>query len=430
MQRSLWAVIAGTFTLRFSTGLTGTMLVYYLAELPSHGGPSVDPIILGFYGAAFFVTELVLSPPFGSLGDRVGYHRVMQLGPIFGFVAVILTGLTTNLWLLGLTRALEGASSASSVPSILGFIAIATAGDVALRGKAAARFEAATLAGLGAGLVVAGPLWTLVGAFGFFLNAGVYVISLAIYRFGVKDVRAEHVGSREHRPGSVRRYAALLRASQVWLLAPTWIAVNAAIGLWTNQSLFQLIKEPPPKFAHQLLMGSLTPILISVAFIVAGVVFFGGLIWWGNRFKTYRRTTIIGLGIAGGAGLVIAGLVVNHSYGMSPIVIVLAAIVAAVGLFVLSGATPAALGLLADMSESFPEDRGAIMGLYSVFLATGQIAGSLLGGVAADLGGLDGIFVATLVLLVVAILPLSRLRAFEHRIEATPATPPAIDPVV
>ena len=106
------------------------------------------------------------------------------------------------------------------------------------------------------------------------------------------------------------------------------------------------------------------------------------------------------------------------------------AIVAAVGLFVLSGATPAALGLLADMSESFPEDRGAIMGLYSVFLATGQIAGSLLGGVAADLGGLDGIFVATLVLLVVAILPLSRLRAFEHRIEATPATPPAIDPVV
>ena len=115
---------------------------------------------------------------------------------------------------------------------------------------------------------------------------------------------------------------------------------------------------------------------------------------------------------------------------MSPIVIVLAAIVAAVGLFVLSGATPAALGLLADMSESFPEDRGAIMGLYSVFLATGQIAGSLLGGVAADLGGLDGIFVATLVLLVVAILPLSRLRAFEHRIEATPATPPAIDPVV
>jgi len=424
VQRSLWAVIAGTFTLRFSTGLTGTMLVYYLAELPTHGGTSVDPIVLGVYGAAFFLAELVLSPPFGSLGDRVGYHRVMQLGPLFGFVAVILTGLTTNLWLLGLTRALEGASTAASVPSILGFIALATAGDVALRGKAAARFEAATLAGLGGGLVVAGPLWTLIGPVAFFLNAGIYVLSWVIYRFGVTDTRAEHLAHHEHRPGSVRRYAALLRASHVWLLAPTWIAVNAAIGLWTSQALFQLVKEPPPQFADQVLMGALTPILVSAGFIVAGVVFFAGLFWWGNRFRIYRRTTIIGLGVAGGAALAVAGLVINNG-GTSPILIALAVPVAAVGLFVLAGATPAALGLLADMSESFPEDRGAIMGLYSVFLAIGQIAGSILGGVAADLGGLNGILVATLFILAVAILPLSRLRTFEHRIEITPATPPA-----
>ena len=39
---SLAAVLAGTFTLRFSTGLTGTLLVYYLADLPAHGGQVVD----------------------------------------------------------------------------------------------------------------------------------------------------------------------------------------------------------------------------------------------------------------------------------------------------------------------------------------------------------------------------------------------------
>ena len=38
MDRSLWAVLAGTFTLRFSTGLTGAMLTYYLAELDKHHG--------------------------------------------------------------------------------------------------------------------------------------------------------------------------------------------------------------------------------------------------------------------------------------------------------------------------------------------------------------------------------------------------------
>jgi predicted MFS family arabinose efflux permease len=85
-----------------------------------------------------------------------------------------------------------------------------------------------------------------------------------------------------------------------------------------------------------------------------------------------------------------------------------------VGLFVLSGATPAALGLLADVSEAFPDDRGAIMGLYSVFLAVGQIAGSLAGGAAADAKGLDGIFTTTVVLLVVALVPLMHLRTVEH----------------
>lgn len=109
MNRSIPAVLIGTFTLRFSTGLTGALLIYYLVELPDHGGQKADPITLSFLTAAFFVSELCLSPVFGMLSDRLGHHRVMQLGPVFGFIAVILTGLTTNLWLLGSTRFLEGA---------------------------------------------------------------------------------------------------------------------------------------------------------------------------------------------------------------------------------------------------------------------------------------------------------------------------------
>jgi predicted MFS family arabinose efflux permease len=97
--------------------------------------------------------------------------------------------------------------------------------------------------------------------------------------------------------------------------------------------------------------------------------------------------------------------------------------VAAFGLFVLAGATPAALGLLADISERFPADRGAIMGLYSVFLAIGHIGGSLIGGVASDMFSFDGILVATLILLAVALAPLFQLRGWEHRFEPGPGGP-------
>ena len=88
-------------------------------------------------------------------------------------------------------------------------------------------------------------------------------------------------------------------------------------------------------------------------------------------------------------------------------------------MFVLAGATPAALGLLADVSERFPTDRGAIMGLYSVFLAIGQIIGAIIGGAAADIGGIDAMFVATLALLLVALIPLAQLRRDEHYVTGT-----------
>jgi MFS family permease len=419
MDRSMWAVLAGTFTLRFSTGLTGAMLGVYLAKLPEHGGPLVDPIVVGAFSATFFLAELILSPVFGILSDRLGHHRVMLYGPAFGAIAVILTGLTTNLLVLGGTRWLEGASTAASVPSILGFIAIVTAGDAGLRGKMSARFEGATLLGIGVGFALAPIAFALLGPVAFFVNAAIYAISFAIFwtvadPAGEEDaLRAPHVG--------FRRYLDLIRSSHVWLLAPTWIAVNASIGLWFSQSLFQFARANPD-FPDQTLMRGFIEVQISAAAAVIGVIFGLGLLYWGNRFKSLRRTTIILYGILGGATLVAAGIVVNHSDQWPVTITLVASAIAGFGLFVLAGATPAALGLLADISERFPHDRGAIMGLYSVFLAVGQITGALIGGYAAHARGIDGMLVATAILLVVALIPLSQLRRDEEALTEAAGT--------
>ena len=161
-------------------------------------------------------------------------------------------------------------------------------------------------------------------------------------------------------------------------------------------------------------MGGFVGAQVALGMGVALLIFFAGLAYWGERFKSMRRTTIILYGVAGGAVSVAAAAVVNHSIGAPDFVPPLFGLVAGAGLFVLAGATPAALGLLADISEAYPADRGAIMGLYSVFLALGQISGSLIGGFAAAAFGIDGILAATFALLLVAILPISRLRPFEH----------------
>jgi Arabinose efflux permease len=428
MDRSLKAVLFGTFTLRFSTGLTGAMLTTYLAKLPTYHPEAapVSAITVGIFAATFYLAELVLSPFFGILSDRLGHHRVMLWGPLFGAVAVVMTALSGNLVVLGATRLLEGSSTAASIPSILGYIAIATAGNEALRGRAASRFEAATLAGLGVGFIAAPKLFEALGPSAFLLNAVFYGGSLAIYFFGVKDPSGERESvARQHT--SIKRYVELVTHSGVWLLAPTWIAVNAAIGLWFSQSLFQF-QRADPRFPEQWLLQGFSANQITLGGLAIAVIFGAGIFWWGNRFDRYRRTTIITLGVLGGIALAGAGVIVNHSAfgaGSNPVqavFVLVSVLVVAVGLFVLAGATPAAVGLLADVSEQFPGDRGAIMGLYSVFLGVGQIGGALLGGIAAEWRGMDGLMVGTALILALALLPLRQLRRTEHYL-AGPTAP-------
>ncbi|HKZ90770.1 MAG TPA: MFS transporter [Candidatus Limnocylindrales bacterium] len=428
MERSIWAVTIATFTLRFATGLTGALLVFLLADLSDHGGAAVGPVAVGVLTALFFAAELFLSPAFGVLADRVGHHRVMQVGPLFGFVAVLLTALAAeiklpgsvvvavpvlvgSLPLLGFTRLLEGASTAASVPSVLGFLAAVTSGDEALRGRASARFEAATIAGLGLGFAVAGPVWVVLGPIGFLANAGFYMVALGLYRYMVPA--SGDINPSRRRPIAWARYRRILGRPRIWLLAPTWIALNASLGLYTSQTLFQLVRTPDPRFAEQALVGGLEPLQVTLAFLLGGVVFFGGLWYWGGRFTALRRTTIIFYGIVGGAVFVVAALLLNHTGDVTLVLRATLLVGLGVGLFLIAGATPAALGLLADTSESFPRDRGAIMGLYSVFLALGQIIGAFVGALAAESWAFDGILLATLALLAIALLPLSHLRRYE-----------------
>ena len=440
MDRSLWAVLAGTFTLRFSTGLTGAMLTFYLARLGEHHGVldqllglgvgvAVGSLAFAVIHAAFYASELILSPVFGVVSDRQGHWRVMQYGPVFGLVAVVVTWATTNVPLIIGTRLLEGAATAASIPSILGFIAVATAMDEGLRGRTVARFEAATLAGLLAGFAAAGPLYELFGAEAFLLNGVMYLVSMSIYRWGVDRTLEASIEAPHASEGGgldFSRYRRILGRSHVWLLAPTWVAINAVLGLFTTQTIFQLVREPDPDFSDQLLMGGFEPLQISVGLAIGGILFFAGLLYWGNRFKEIRRTTIILYGLGGGALLVLAAIAINHSAGWPPAAVLVAGVPAVFGLFVLAGATPAAIGLLADVTEAYPDDRGAIMGLYSVFLGLGQIGGSFIAGFAAEWRGIDGIFLASLALLIAAVIPLISLRRHEHYLGG-PASPATVD---
>jgi MFS family permease len=420
MNRSIASMLLGTFVLRISTAITGVMLVFLIDEITRHRG--TGPGAISLLTGGFYTTELTGAIVFGVLADRYGRKVIMLLGPVFGGVAVFMTGLTTHLPVLFVTRLLEGSSTAASIPSTLGFIAAETAHDERLRGRVVSLFELVSLGGmLAVGPALAGVLWEGFGRHAFFLNCIFYAVALLLYAYGVHEVPRDRradiqapVAVRAKTVSAVSRYMRIATNRKVLLFAPTWLAINAILGLWALQA--PLLLRGNIRDSSQFLMQGISPQTIGFGSAALAIVFGSGILFWGMVYARFRRTTMILMGV--GAFVVMTGdvLAINHLGGTSTPLLVALGAVAVVGLFVMSGATPAALGLLADVSEGFEEDRSAIMGLYSVFLGIGQVIGAIVGGLAATWMGIDGLVVATAGLLVVGSVALLNLRSHEGAI--------------
>jgi MFS family permease len=419
MNRSIGSMLVATFVLRVSTAITGGMLVFLVDDMTR--GRGTGPGAISLLTGGFYATELTGAIAFGVLADRYGRKLIMLVGPLFGGVAVFMTGLTTHLPVLFVTRLLEGGSTAASIPSTLGFIAAETSHDEKLRGRVVSLFELVSLGGmLAVGPALSGLLWDAFGRPAFFLNCLFYLCALGLYAYGVSEVPRERAAELEgrgpqpagKRAGSeLRHYWRIATSHKVLLFAPTWLAINAVLGVWASQA--PLLLKGNQHDPSQFLMQGVSASTIGLGEAVFAVFFGAGLLFWGAVYSRFRRTTMLLAGVAAFGVMAVDVILITHLGGSSMGLLLGLGGVGLVALFILSGATPAALGLLADVSEGYDEDRSAIMGLYSVFLGMGQVIGALIGGIAATWRGIDGLAVATVLLLTVGITALLRLRGME-----------------
>ena len=131
---------------------------------------------------------------------------------------------------------------------------------------------------------------------------------------------------------------------------------------------------------------------------------------WSQFYGRVRRTNMM-LASVGGLFIVclaMAGInnqVLPGSLGQWPLVPVLI-----LGVLLMSGFTPVALAYLADISETRIEHRGAVMGLYSVFLGIGQFLGGATGGLFIVGLGFNGLILASVMLGAVAAVAVLYLR--------------------
>ena len=438
--RSLTMVIIGSMVLRAAAGAMGQNIQFYFNSIheaalnPNHplraiaGANNVYEIsytIGGIIIGTFFAAELIGAPLFGAWSDRYGRKLFIIFGPLFGAIAVQITAMTTVIWALLFTRLLEGVSTAANAPATLGYIAETTSHSPKLRARVVGFFEVATIGGLALGFTLGGWLWRHFGAPTYFvgipltspafaLNAIIYLLSLAILWIGIHEIR------ERKRPRSVTsasetwsHYWHLLIHPRVASFAPAWIAINAVLGVWIN--LIARVLTDDGGFKGQLLVGSFNSFQAGNVLALYTVLFVLGILFWSLFFAQIKRTTAMFIGIGGLFLTCLFLFLINHQPALNAPLVMPLAILLVTSIMIQSGFTPAALAHLADITEDHTNDRGAIMGLYSVFLGVGQFLGVMVGGPFVDWLGADGIVVVTALLGAFAMFMLIRLRSQEIR---------------
>jgi MFS family permease len=405
--RSLGFALGGTFVLRCASYAAGLIIPVSLG-LRSRTDSEVTAVYASLIGVAFYSAELLGAPIFGALSDRFGRKPFMLLGPIFGGIAIQLLGITAIVPVFILVRVLEGLSTASSAPSTLGYISAQTAGSDRLRSRVMGFYEAATVVGLASGAAIGGRLYEHFGHVTFSLIALIYLAALVLFLFvrrhGLLAPRASH-----NVPNLFRR----LFNRRIMRFAPAWLAANAVLGAWLNTGPYLAASAPDP---GQFLMQQRGPGEIGTAFMVFGIVFTIGTLAWGFVMPIIGRQATLLIGVA---GLGFTSIMLWLLNGLSPdpvhrIVPPLLALIL-LGIFVESGFTPAALTYLAEIAEEQAEDRGSVMGVYSVLLSFGQLAGTALAGPFAGAAGFNGLITLTGLLTLIALFTVLLLGQAERR---------------
>ncbi len=305
-----------------------------------------------------------------------------------------------------LSRALEGIGAGAGAPSLLAHITDVTEHNASLRAKAMSYFELSLLAGLALGGLMGAQLWRSFHTAAFGSVACLYLLCAGLVFFGAAGTQGR---------GRAAALAGLWRAwaqPSLRRLAPAWLCINSIVGLWLGPTLTFLLVHKGG--SHQFLAGVFAETPEQVGWLLLGysIVFGAGVTAW--SFAMPRVPTLRVMRIAIGAMFAVcAGLLaLNHAAEAPGTVRWAIGVFTAICIMVESGFTPAALTLLAEAVGS-QAGRGAAMGIYSVLLSIGAIAGSLLAAVLGHWFAVDGLIYGTLAMALVALPLLNRLGASE-----------------
>lgn len=351
-------------------GIIIPVLPFYAEEL---GASSTE---LGFLMAVYSLMQLLFSPFWGRVSDRIGRKPVIMIGISGLAISFFMMAYATELWMLFAARIIGGLLSSANMPTVTAYVAdITTAED---RSKGMGIIGASVGLGFILGPAIGGIFSKLSLSLPFLIAGFSSIITFILVTFILKEsLPKEMRGKTEEKQPSL--LMGLKGPNSVLFFLQFFISVSLA-GLEATFAYFVALKAD---------LGTVEVGYLFMIMGLAGAIVQGGLI--GKLSKKFGEGTVIQWGVlvsAIGFGLIL--LITNFT-------------TAAIFLTIFGIGNGVIRPCISALLTKYSTNHGSITGLLSSFDSLGRIIGPPLGGwlfgIAVNLPYVSGILLSLIALI-------------------------------
>lgn len=168
-------------------GMIIPILPFYIDDLGASGSD------LGLLMATFALAQFIFAPIWGQLSDRHGRKVILMVGIARNALSLLLFGLSTELWMLFVSRVLAGILSSATLPTAMVYIGDSTTEEE--RGGGMGMMGAAMGVGMVLGPGLGGWLATQSLTLPFFVGAALSALAFVFVFFALPESLAEEARS-------------------------------------------------------------------------------------------------------------------------------------------------------------------------------------------------------------------------------------------
>lgn len=382
-------------SLIFALRMLGLFMILPVFSISAQQYSGSTPMLIGLAIGAYGLTQAVLQIPFGMLSDRFGRKQIITLGLLLFAAGSVVAALADSIQMVILGRLLQGSGAVAA--AVMALTADLTRDEQ--RTKAMASIGISIGLSFSVALATGAALENWIGLSGiFWATAIMALLGLAVLHLWVPSPH-RRVSHRDIEPVP-RQFSKVLRNPQIMRLVLSIMVLH--LLLTTSFFALPLALQDGAGLAKSQHALAYLPILL-LAFIA--MVPFIIIAEKKRKMKPVFLGAIAVLGLA--------------ELGWALLPTSLTAILLFLWLFftafnILEASLPSMMSKLSPL-----ENKGTAMGIYSSAQFIGAFIGGAMGGMLYARFGLEGIFFASSLLIVVwllLVLPMQAPRHYSSRI--------------